>query len=645
MRNVFLFSLFSLAFFSCSDEGTSPPSPAIDVLWPTEGELVNTTRVKVRGTASAATSVTVNNTVADVVAGEWEAVITVLEGPVTVNANASTATDAVSFIVDSKGPKVVLSSPERGFYATEGMITLAGRVDEVGTGIESVSFGGQPLTLDAAGNFSKEVPLVAGYNQFEVSARDRAGNEESSIRAGIYGPVVDPLLQIDNAFQLFVRAEALDVVEAAAVQIASPEFITAYVKEAFMNQYVVIENITFDPLDISITPRAGKLFVELNATNVKMTGAFTIDPDTYPTTITIAKLGVSVDVDASPDANGGLSLAFGTATLDLLEEDISFTIADLTQDDITFLRGLIVDVAQAAFANFLSERLFEELLDPAVLTRKVQLLGRTLTFQVKFRSIDILPDGILVALDVTMPEEKFPAVRDVPGAYAPVTGNPNGPRSTNDLLFTANANGLDRLMHGLWRSGLLHQELTGNDFNGIELPFSLTSDALGLVLDPAISGLAPSGTPAFVRLRPLLPPIMSFGADNRLGLMLGEFLIDVELRPVGGEAIKVATFAFFLDLGIGIAVDGVEIKISFTTDLKADLDAEPTADLDDKRSEALFEAFVALIPSLLSDALVLKGEADVTWVKLQNPEVEVHGLEPLDHVTLSVGMAPNPAGN
>ncbi len=645
MRNVFLFSLFSLGLFACSDDKTAQPTPAIEILWPAEGELVNTTRVKVRGTASDAASVTVNNTVADVVAGEWEVNVTVPEGEVTVNANAGTALDSVNFVVDSKGPTVKLTSPERGFYATEGMVTLAGHVDEIGTGIESVSFGGQRITLDAAGDFSMDVPLVTGYNQFEVTARDRAGNEESSMRAGIYGPVVDPLLTIENAFQLFIRAEALDVVEAAAVQIASPEMITTYVKEAFVNQYVVIEDITFDPLDISITPHNGKLLVELNATNVKITGAFTIEPDTYPTTISVAKLGVSVDVDAAPDANGGLSLSFGVATLDLLEEDISFTIADLTQDDITFLQGLIVDVTQAAFANFLSERLFEELLDPDVLTRKIEILGRTLTFQVKFRKIDILPDGILVLLDVTMPEEKYPAVRDVPGAYAPVTGNPNGPLSTNDLLFTANANGLDRLMHGVWRSGLLHQELTGNDFNGTELPFSLTSDALGLVLDPVISGLAPPGTPAFIRLRPLLPPIMSFGEDNRLGLKLGEFLIDVELRPTGGEAIKVATFAFYLDLGIGITVDGVEIKISFTTDLKADLDSEPSADLDDKRAEGLFEALVALIPSLLSDSLVLKGEADITWVKLQNPEVEVHGLEPLDHVTLSVGMVPNTAGN
>ncbi|MEZ4460903.1 MAG: hypothetical protein R3E66_14500 [bacterium] len=644
MRYVFLFVFAALAW-GCDDSTTSSPTPTVDITSPTAGEFINTTRVKVEGTATNTDSVSVNGTVADVVAGEWEAIVSVAQGEVTVVATAGKATDEVTFVVDSVGPTITLTSPERGFYATEPTITLAGSVSEVGTGIESVSFGGQPITLDAQGNFSVEVPLAQGYNEFEVSVRDRANNEESAIRAGIYGTTVDPIVPIEDAFQLFVRAEALDVVEAAATAIATPEFVTTYVKEAFMNQYVSIDTINFDPLLISITPRAGKLFVELNATNVAIAGTFTVDPDTYPTTINVAKLGVSVEVDASPDANGGLQLQFGTATLDLLEEDITFTIADLSQDDITFLRGLIVDVAQAAFANFLSERLFEELLDPAVLNRKIELLGRTLTFQVSFKTIDILPDGILVDLNVTMPEEKFPAVRDVPGAYAPNVGNPNGPKSTNDLLFTSTANALDRILHGVWRSGLLNQELTGNDFNGVELPVSLTSDALGLVLDPAISSLAPTGTPAFVRLRPLLPPVMQFGPEpGQLGMRLGEFLIDVELRPNGQPEIPVATFAFFLNLGIGIDVDGVEIKLSFTTDLKADLDAEPSADLNDKQAEALFESIVALVPSLLSDALVVKGEADITWVKLESPEIEVHGLEPLDHVTLSVGMSPNPDG-
>lgn len=639
MRNLFLAPLFGLVLVSCDDGGGSATRPAVEIASPKEGELVNTKRVKISGTASEVSSVLVNDTVADVVAGEWSALVTLSEGPATVTVSADSATDVVSFVVDATGPKITLTSPERGFYATEDTVTLAGKVEESGTGIEAVSFGGQPIALDAAGNFSISVPLVQGYNEFEVEARDRAGNIETGIRAGLLGPTIDPVEPIENAFQLFVREEALDVVEAAAVAIATPEFVTNYVKEAFVNQYVTIDAITFDPLQISLTPQAGKLLLELNATNVAITGSFTVEPDTYPTTINVAKLGVQMELDAAPDANGGLALSFSQANLDLLEEDITFTLSDLTQDDISFLRGLIYDVTTAAFSNFLSDRLFDELLDPEVLNRKVEILGRTLNFQLKFKKIDILPDGMLVVLDVVMPADKFPAVRDVPGAYAPLTGNPNGPMSKNDILFTSTANALDRLVHGVWRSGLLHQELNGNDFAGRELPVTLTSDALGLVLDPAIGGLAPAGTPAFVRLRPLLPPIVQIQEGGILGMRLGEFLIDLELRP-SGAPIPVATFAVFLDLGLDIDVEGVEIKISFTTDLRADLDAEPSADLNDQQAEALFEAIVAVIPSLLSDALTIKGEKDITWVKLTHPELETHGLDPLDHVTLSVGMEP-----
>lgn len=641
MRIVFLL-IFSAVMWGC-DDSSSSPEPTVEITSPRAGEIVNTTRVKITGTAQNVDSVVVNDTVTDVVAGTWEVVVLLPQGEVSVVAAANKATDEVSFIVDSIGPTIALTSPERGFYAEEPTITLAGKITEVGTGVESVSFGGQPITLDAEGNFSVETTLEQGYNEFEVSVRDRAGNEESSIRAGIYGPTVEPTASIDDAFQVFVRAEALDVVEAAATQIATSDLVTSFVKEAFTSDYVSIDSITFDPLQISITPRAGKLLVELNATNVAMTGTFTIDPEVYPTTVHVAKLGVSIDVDAMPDAQGGLQLQFGTATLDLLEEDISFTIADLTQEDITFLQGLIVDVAQAAFVSFLSERLFEELLNADVLNFKIELLGRTLGFELKFKKIDILPDGILVVLSVTMPDDEYPEVRDVPGAYAPAIGNPNGPHSENDLLVTTNANALDRLLHGVWRSGLLHQELQGNDFNDVELPVNLTSDALALVLDPAIASLAPAGTPAYVRLRPMLPPLMSLGPmQDQIGIKLGELLIDVELRPDGQPPIPVATFAFFLDLGVSIQIDGVDVKFLFDTDLRADLNAEPSVDLNDKEAETLFESVVALVPSLLADALTVKGEANIMWVKLEDPQVEVHGLEPLDHLTLSVAMSLQP---
>lgn len=640
MRRVISPLFLSAVLLSCDDGGT-PSNAAVDITYPREGEIINASRVKVKGTAQDVASVTVNDTVVDVVAGQWEAVVTFPEGEVTVSATARSATDAVSFVVDSVGPKIVLTSPERGFYTQATSVTVTGKVEDTGTGIEAVAYGGQTVGLNGDGTFTIEMPVQPGYNEFEIEARDRAGNAETAIRAGLVGATVDPLMPISNAFQLFVRDEALTVIEAAAAEIASPEFITSYVKEAFASQYVAIDAITFDPLSIQISPRNGKLFVELDATNVQIAGTFTIDPDTYPTTIQVAKIGVDVEVDATIDANGGLQFQFGTANLELLEEDITYTIADLTQEDVQFLRGVIVSVAEAAFANFVSNRLFDELFDPEVLNRRIELLDRVLTFQLKFKTINILPDGILVQLDVTMPDDKFASVRDVPGAFAPAVGNPNGPASQNDVLFTSHANALDRILHGVWRSGLLHQELNGNDFAGKELPVTLTSDALALVLDPAIGSLAPVGTPAFVRLRPQLPPVMQIEEGGKMGMRLGEFLVDIELRPASGAPIPVATFAFFLNLGLGIGVDGVEIKLSFTTDLKADLDAEPSADLRDQQAEALFESVVALIPSLLSEALTIKGEADITWLKLTTPEIETHGVDPLDHVTLSVGMEPN----
>lgn len=634
--------LFAALLWGCSDD-SQPSAPAsVDITFPIEGQIITNDRFRVEGTANNAASVEVNGITADVVGGEWQIVVPFDQGAVSVTATTQGASDTVNFTVDSIGPLITITSPERGFYAENESLTVSGTIEESGTGLQSVDIYGQTIDVDSNGGFEFDWPLQEGLNEIQVRARDNAGNETDALRGGMFGPTIDPTENVTQAFQIFVRQEAIDTVETVAESLVTPEFVTDFVKESLTFENVDIEAITFDPVDVELVPRMGRLDLEIYVTNANLEGSFTIGEETYPTTINVAEFKVTIEMRLQPAMDGTLDFSFGTAALDLAEEDLTFMIQDLTQADVEFLRDLVVDIARRSFGELLSETIFDQLYDPAIFNRRIEILGRVLVFEVRFEEISVFPDGILLNTSIRMPEEKFSEVREVPGALNRSTGNPNGPTTMNDIIFTSTHNALDRLLHGVWRSGLLHQDLRGDDFGGLELPIELTSDALALVLDPQINNLAPAGTQAGIVLRPLLPPVVEFDPEGAITMKLGEFMIDVVLFPDSGP-VKVASVAFFLDLTVSIAIEGVVVNLSFDTELRADLDDEPQFDLDDEATEELLEGVVALVPSVLEQSIDLRGEADITWVKLQNPEIEVHGLQ-TDHVTVSLEMIANPEG-
>jgi hypothetical protein len=229
----------------------------------------------------------------------------------------------------------------------------------------------------------------------------------------------------------------------------------------------------------------------------------------------------------------------------------------------------------------------------------------------------------------------------VPGALNRIPGNPNGPVSENDLLFTTTHQALDRIFHGVWRSGLLHQTFDQERFAGFELPIELTVAELGLVLGSEVNQLAPAGTPLALRLRPLLPPVVDLTQDSRISLALSETMVDLVLQPSGGEEIVVASIAAFLELDVLLELDGVEVLVGFETNVRADLDSE-AVDFDDRAIEGLLTDILTLVPDVLAQSLRLRGEADVEWVILNNPGIELHGDGA--YVTLSTAMTPNPDG-
>ncbi len=639
--------LVGMMLTSSCRTGNGGPNPTIEITFPEEGSLQRDERIRVTGTAENVDQLEVDGNVAEVVGDEWEVLVPVGQGEVTVTATGDGATDSVTFTVDSRPPALEVTTPERARYMTTGdgeSVRVAGTVSDDGTGLEIIKVGEQIIHPDDAGNWEWTMPLEPGLNVIETTARDIAGNETEDIRGVMYGEYVAAEETIDPAFNIVVDESSIPAVEAVVEGFVTSDNLMAMVGQ-FENEYVEISSIELDPVDFNATLARGAIQMEFVATNVAIEGTFELsDGDPLPLTVEVTQLRMTVEATPIVTEDGLLDVEFTDPVLELSPDDLSYDVADLSDEDNQFLEETVINIAQSGFGYVLSEGLFTSLYDPDILKRKIVAFGRELVFDVRFKSIDVFPDAIVLTTTVQMPAEKPDDVRDVPGALNRTSGPGDGTESSRNMRFTLTENAVDRIMHGVWHSGMLHLQLAGDDFSGVELPFELTSGSLATLVDSKISSVAGPDVPAGLRLRPQFPPISEFDAESsRLVIQAGEFAIDLLLFPPGEDPIVLATVSAFLELGVKVNIDGVVVNLGFDTELKADVSAEPEVDLADEEIEGLLEELIALVPVLFADGLNLAGEADITWVKLTNPEIVVHGAND-DYSTVGLDLEPNPMG-
>jgi hypothetical protein len=91
--------------------------------------------------------------------------------------NSSQASLTVS--IDKTAPLINVASPSDGAVASDETLIITGTVGDALSGVESVTCNGERATIYGP-NFTCEQQLVAGDNQIEVEATDRAGNRAFS---------------------------------------------------------------------------------------------------------------------------------------------------------------------------------------------------------------------------------------------------------------------------------------------------------------------------------------------------------------------------------------------------------------------------------------------------------------------------------
>lgn len=660
-----LLGFMGLTFVAgCANETEQVDSTVmVAISYPAPGAFVNKKRFKVQGSASGVSQVEVNGQRAEVTSGKWEVLVDFAEGAATATATARGTTASVDFVVDTIAPKIVLDAPARGLFVAEAdgdQVVFRGQVVEESSGLKVLGLDGAGVQFDADGRFTHTARLQPGYNEFELKAIDHAGNASRTLRAVVFGPLVDPAAEIDSAAEIQLDADTLETASQVIVGLLTPERVGEFVQVALAdNQSITVEGVAFDQPAVSIVPRSadalhddGYLQVKIHVENLEVSGSASLSGEVYPATIKVDELTVSTEVLLGASSAGGLDISMQNTELALQEEALHFDVAGVSEAELgdglrNLLRTMATSVARAAFSDLLGDELFDALYDPGMLRRQVELLGRRLEFQFYVRKVRVTQAGVFVRAALAVLTPRFEDIPQVPGALDLPLGERTPATLSADMLFTTHRTAVNRILHGAWHSGLLNQRLVGDDFAGFQLPVALNAGALSLLLGREIGDLAPGNTPAGMRLRPQLPPLVSLSSErsaadaNKIRLHLGELLADLELLPKDGAPIAIATVALFVDINAQFEVRDGQLALALDAKVRANVDQKPTVELDDQKVEGLFEDLTKLATQLIGNKLQLGAEADLGWLKIEDVRAEVHG-EDDDQLTLGAQLSAQP---
>ena len=663
---ILIVTVFSISVIGCSGSdpvnGEEPDEPEeheddpneeeeeedreVMIISPEEGAIESESSVLIEGTAEGVSEVEVNGETVEVEDEQWAITLEFDDGEVTATASIEDDESSVDFIVDTQAPDFTIETPERGTVldaedsdATQ-EITVAGIMHDPGpSGLLVIEVEGQFVEPDDQGQFETQVSLDEGLNVITVTAIDNAHHERKERRALIYGPLTDANTPIDEAAQVDIdNPDGLGSIAAVIEAYITPEQIQAFIDagEDDGQLPVDLDEIDWEDIQVELIPHDGYLQVSVTLTDLTVAGQFQLNGggDASDGQIEIGHLKVTLDIALSADDDNNLNVEVIDDEVEI--EDITVNVDGQDQD---WAEPVVTAVIVYAFNAFIGDLLEDNLFDPDILTQQVEFLNRTIEITFLIEDIVISSRGISARLGLEFPGDKHPEVPTVAGALNRPVSDSFGGSVDRSILFHSKRQTFDRVLHSLWYSGLIHQQLSNDDLEETDIPFELTANGLATLLDNRIREIHEPDTPAELRLRPLLAPVLEFDSQGAGTVYLGDFLMDFLLVPDASTETLVLTVALQIELEVGFEIGAEEVEFDLDVTAVGDVADEPKFSLDHSRTVGFITDLLELIPVLAGSDLNIESETTLEWASITNPEVLIHGAED-DQITVGVDIEP-----
>lgn len=353
--------------------------------------------------------------------------------------------------VDSNGPVITLTSPERGSWlAGSDTITVAGTATDPVTGVWWLTLGGETVPVAADGSFSTSVDVAPGIQVLELESMDADGNRSDLVASFAHGPTSASGDPIASGLDVRLDEEALRVIAAAVADALSAPVLEAQVVAANpmadqglpLCSHVVVdaESFTFGAVEVTLVPAAGAMSFTAEIADVLLGARSTVDTCFSPPTQDDLLFSDVLTV-ATGDVN--LTVVAGVVAATATVNDVSFT--DFQEDwgtlgavlgfvgwDVGDLgidsRGLVSDNLAAALEAAVPAALVDTLNDVAT-TDTVTWAGIDTTLDGRIGDLRVDPAGLTMALDLDVSATPAdPAVPASPGSLLLGEPTPTRPR-------------------------------------------------------------------------------------------------------------------------------------------------------------------------------------------------------------------------
>ncbi len=392
-------------------------------------------------------------------------------------------------------------------------------------------------------------------------------------------------------------------------------------------------NVGLEIVDTVVIPSPGTITVEIDAlVNVnEPTDVFQLDYELpvcidggCPGYVTAFPVTIAVPIDLAivQGPNGPvLDATVGQAVVDngLMDTDINLDCGLQTIEDIASALGFSIYEFIIGFAeDFLIDEinnqtaeievLIEDAFNAATIEESVEIQpGVVLDLRLAPHDLQIDQAGVQLIMEGSAAADPAECIAafdagSSPGTAGPVPSLANEPAGTQ-VAAHASDDFVNQALYGVWRSGLLCQELAGGEVGG----FSIDTGLLGLLGGEPYQDLFPETQPMIIQTVPTTPLVADFTGSNDIDVPLEDFEVRF-YAELDGRMARALGVAISPDVGVNLNYDetigelGVDVALGneFRTELTGD---SMTPGREDEVLQSVDGALVGLVDTLVGSLL------------------------------------------
>jgi hypothetical protein len=540
------------------------------------------------------------------------------EGWYTVTATHEALTASVGpFLIDSTGPDLVITNPERGDWEVNSTALMTGRVTDRWSAIGVMTVNGDVVTVNGDGSFTHPLDYDFGLNILETEVADTDGNGANDTRSVLDGQFQPNGSQIGNGIVARINEDGFDVLAALGEGLINDTDLTALVpnpvvsmeSESCIDLIFTEVCITWYSLALYIwNPSIGatNLDIDPNAGGYLDTTFQVLDPylewEADGTVLGIGLSGngsiyaddITANMHLFPYVSGG-ELGLSVSDTTVTSTNFTFDWDSWIYDAMSFfgldLSGLIAGYMEDALEDAIADEV------PAAVADAVGALEISTSFDVGSATVVLAAEPFATSVDdygmsLSLGTEVYPEtwIHDETGLGS-LFGNytvPTYASSSPGFQVSLGEDFVNQALYAFWGAGVLDMTMGGADL-GLDL------GAFGEIL--GFSDMR-------IVVKPLLPPVVVPGTGaEMLDMQIG----DLELSIYDGTPIEdnlrmqvYVSLEAGLDLAVadGMLSPSIGDPVVWFDVTMPEANTQASADTED-----LLEALVPLLLPALTGAL------------------------------------------